>query len=125
MHRRYVLTALFSVILGASPVRSLNNDDFAAMMGMLWRLREPICPRMTFDPETFVKALRLPGGSAEAVRRRRPYAFKRGYALAGEWLANGTPQFCAVVEQLFDGRHDIFGNVKDVPEPPPPGLTIR
>ena len=88
MHGRYALIALFSVILGASPVRSLNNDDFAAMMGMLWRLREPICPRMTFDPETFVKA----------VRRRHCYAFNRGYALAGEWLANGSPQFCAVVE---------------------------
>jgi hypothetical protein len=108
------------------PAQALNTDDYAAMMGMLWRLREPICPRMSFDPEVFVKTLRLPGGSAAKLRSSRRAAFERGFAMAGEWLAQGsTPEFCAAMEKFFDGKHDFFGNPKAVPEAPLPGLTIR
>ena len=121
-----VLLAALALGMAPLPAQALNNDDYAAMMGMLWRLREPMCPRMSFDPEVFVKALKLPGGSAAAVRSGRRAAFDRGFATAGEWLAQGSaPEFCAAMEKFFDGKHDFFGNPKATPEPPPPGLTIR
>jgi len=124
MGKKSVAVAFAGFVLGAGPACALNGDDYAAMMGLLWRLREPICPRLTFDPDTFAEALKLPGG-AKGIKRRHRGAFERGYAMGAEWLAEGTPKFCTEVEQMFDGKHDFFGNVKETPEPPVPGLTIR
>ena len=120
---RLLLAGSLAFVVASSSALALNYDDYAAMMGVLWRLREPICPRLSFDPVVFVKALKLPGGSPEAVRRAHRHAFDRGYEMAGEWMDRA--QFCAEIEQFFDGKHDFFGNPKAVPEPPPPGLTIR
>jgi hypothetical protein len=125
MPKGLTIVALATLVLGATAARAPNGDDYAAMMGMLWRLREPICPRLTFDPEAFVKALRPTGGSAEAVKQRHRKAFEHGYAIGGEWLAERKPKFCTEVEQMFDGKHDFFGNLKETPEPPVPGLMIR
>ncbi len=121
-----VLLAALAIGVASPPAQALNADDYAAMMGMLWRLREPVCPRLSFDPSVFVKAMRLPGGSPEAVRRGHRHAFERGYAIVGEWLAQDTPaEFCAAMEKFVDGKHDLSGNPKSIPEAPPPGLTIR
>jgi hypothetical protein len=79
--------AVAAIILVTSPACALNDDDLAAMMGMLWRLRQPICPRMAFDPNTFVKTLRLSGGNVEAARRSHRHAFDR----ATPSPANGSP----------------------------------
>ena len=107
------------------PARALNQDDRIATMGMLWRLREPICPRLSFDAKAFVKAMKLPS-DPEALRVRRRAAFDGGYSVAGEWLDDGgTAKFCETIESYFDGKHDLYGNLKDVPEAPAPGLTIR
>jgi hypothetical protein len=125
MAKKSIVVAFAALVLGAGPACALNGDDYAAMMGLLWRLRDPICPRLAFDPDAFAKTLKLPGGSAEAVRRRHREAFERGYAQGGDWLAEGTPKFCVEVERMFDGKHDFFGNAKETSEPPVPGLTIR
>ena len=81
--------ALFAILAGAlvsTPARALNDDDIAAMMGMLWRLQEPICPSMSFDPAAFVKAMKLTGAPA-AVRNRHRDAFARGYAVSTDNLS--------------------------------------
>ena len=49
---------------------------------------------------------------------------KRGLAYYAACAAD-VQKFCANIEQFFDGRHDVFGNVKTSPEPLPPGLIIR
>ena len=56
--------------LASTPARALNEDEYAAMMGMLWRLQEPTCPSISFDPATFVKAMKMPGGNPSTVRSR-------------------------------------------------------
>jgi hypothetical protein len=121
--------AFFAILTGAlasTPARALNDDDYAAMMGMLWRLQQPICPSMSFDPAKFVKAMKLPGGRPAAVRSRHRNAFARGYAVSTDWLSQSTTaEFCKLIENWFDGKHDMSGNVKDTLEPPVPGLTIR
>ncbi|SDR20646.1 hypothetical protein SAMN05519103_01204 [Rhizobiales bacterium GAS113] len=126
MRRRFAIFTLMISALASTPACALNNDDFAAMMGMLWRLRDPICPSMSFDPAVFVKAMKLPGGSPAAVRRDHRAAFERGYAVATDWMSQGTTaEFCKAMETFFDGKHDFFGGLKEVPEPPIPGLIIR
>ena len=113
-------------LLGAQPAHALNNDDFAGMMGMLWRFQGPVCPSISFDPATFVKALKLPGGTPQAVRIRFKDAFDGGNAVVDEWMHDGaTAKFCEAIETLFDGRHDFFGNVTETRQPSVPGLTIR
>ena len=126
MRKRLAIAVVLACVAGAAPSLALNNDDLAATLGMLWRLREPLCPSMTFDPEAFVKATKLPGGTAAGVRLRYRAAFQRGYAVATEWQSQSSPaEFCNAMEQFFDGKHDVFGNVKSTPEAPFPGLTIR
>jgi hypothetical protein len=125
MAKKSVVAAFAALLLGAGPAYALNGEDYAAMMGLLWRLREPICPRLTFDPDAFAKALKPPAKSAEGVRRSHREAFDRGYAQGGDWLADGMTKFCVEVERMFDGKHDLFGNVKEAPAAPVPGLTIR
>jgi hypothetical protein len=110
----------------ATPACALNNDDFAAMMGMLWRFQDPVCPSMSFDPAVFVKAMKLPGGTPAAMRRAHRDAFERGYAVATDWMKQGTTaEFCKAMQTFVDGKHDFFGGVKETPERPVPGLTIR
>ena len=126
MRRRFAATALILGALTAAPALALNNDDLAAMMGMLWRFREPLCPSLSFDPEEFVQGMKLPGGSAAAVRRRHRDAFDRGYAVATDWQSQtGPAEFCKAMEQFFDGKHGFSGELKAVPDAPVPGLTIR
>jgi hypothetical protein len=126
MCRRFAIFAFLIGALASTPARALNNDDYAAMMGMLWRLQDPICPSMSFDPAIFVKAMKLPGGSPAAVRRDYRAAFDRGYAVATDWMGQGTTaEFCKAIEIFFDGKHDFYGTLKETPEPPVPGLTIR
>jgi hypothetical protein len=120
-----IVVVCAALVLGADPARALNRDDYAAVMGLLWHLREPVCAKLTFDPDAFAKALKLPGGSANAMRLRHRKAFDRGYVLADDWLAEGIPKFCNEVEKMFDGKHDFFGNVRETPESPVPGLRIR
>jgi hypothetical protein len=121
--------AIIAVVIGAaasSPARALNNDDIAALMGMLWRLQDHICPSISFDPAKLIRAMNPPGASPAAVRRSHRAAFQKGYALAGDWLSQGSnAQFCKNIENLVDGKHDFFGNLKDVPQAPFPGVTIR
>jgi hypothetical protein len=110
----------------ATPATALKNDDYAGMMGMLWRLREPLCPSMSFDPEKFVKAMKLPGGSAAAFQRAHRTAFDQRYAVVADWMSQqSNPEFCKAMEVYFDGKHDFQGNIKEVPEATIPGLTIR
>jgi len=126
MRKRIAIFALMIGGLAATPARALNNDDLASMMGMLWRLQGPICPSMSFDPAVFVRAAKLPGGSPAAVRRKYRAAFERGFALATDLLRQGTTApFCKTIEIFFDGKHDFYGNLKETPQPPVPGLTIR
>jgi hypothetical protein len=73
--------------LARRPHKLVNDDDYAGMMGMLWRLHEPICPSMSFDPAAFVEAMKLPGGSPAAVRSRHRDAFARGYAVSTDLLS--------------------------------------
>ena len=101
MAKSSVVVAFTASVVGAGSASALNGDDYAAMMGLLWRFREPICPRLTFEPDAFAKALKLPGGSAEGVRRRHCEAFGRGYAQGGDWLAEGTTKV------LRRGRADV------------------
>src|SRR5271166_3457162 len=121
--------AFVAILMGAfasTPARALNDDDYAAMMGMLWRLQEPICPSMSFDPAAFVKAMKLPGGSPAAVRSRHRDAFARGYAVSTDLLTQvTTADFCRLIGNWFDGKHDMSGEPKSTPEPPPPGLTFH
>lgn len=119
------LVLLSSLPLQTSPAAALNADDYAAMMGMLWRLREPICPRLSFDADVFVKRLHLPAADAEQFRKLRRAAFDSGYELAGELKAQSESQFCQTMETMFDGRHAFDGSVKPTPGPPIAGLTIR
>ena len=124
-----VRLAFVAIVMGAfasTPARALNDDDLAGMMGMLWRLQGPICPSMSFDPAAFVKAMKLPGGSPAAVRSSHRDAFARGYAVSTDLLSQGTTaEFCQVIGNWFDGKHDMSGNLKSTPEPPPPGLTFH
>ncbi len=121
--------AFFALLLGAfgsTPARALNDDDYAGMMGMLWRLQGPICPSMSFDPAAFVKAMKLPGGSPAAVMSRHRDAFARGYAVSTDLLSQGTTaEFCQMISTWFDGKHDMSGNLESAPAPPPPGLTFH
>ena len=95
-------------------------------MGMLWRFQGPVCAAISFDPAKFVRALKLPGGTPEAVRQRFPDAFQRGDALTSDWMKDGADEkFCREVANFFDGRHDFYGNVKAMRDPPVPGLTLR
>jgi hypothetical protein len=126
MRGSWAIGAFIIAGVAAAPASALNNDDLAAMMGMLWRFQQPVCPSLSFDPEKFVAGVKLPGGSAAAVRRHYRTAFDRGYAVATDWQGQTTRQeFCKAIEQFFDGKHDFYGNLKEVPEPPPPGLTIH
>jgi hypothetical protein len=126
MRRQFMIFSLIFGALASTPALALNNDDYTAMMGMLWRLREPICPSMSFDPAIFVKAMKLPGSSPEAVRRGHRAAFDRGYAIATDWIGQGTTaDFRKAIQTFFDGKHDFYGAVKATPEASVPGLTIR
>ena len=126
MRCRLTIFALTIGALASTPALALNNDDYAAIMGMLWRLRDPICPSMSFDPAIFVKAMKPPGGSPEAFRRRHRAAFDGGYAIGTDLIDQKTrADFCRFVEDFFDGKHDFYGNLKETPEAPVPGLTIR
>ena len=81
---------------------------------------------MSFDPAIFVKAMKPPGGSPEAFRRRHRAAFDGGYAIGTDEIDQKTrADFCRFVEDFFDGKHDFYGNLKETPEAPVPGLTIR
>jgi len=126
MQKLSAVGAFLVAVLATAPASALNNDDYAGMMGMLWRFQQPVCPRLSFDPEKFVAGMKLPGGSAAAFRDRHREAFDRGDAVVSEWRSQ-TDQaaFCKAVEVFFDGKHDISGGLKDVPERVPPGLTIR
>ena len=125
MRKLSALSAL-AIAVAATPAAALNNDDYAAVMGMLWRLRDPLFPAMSFDPEKFVKGMKLPGGSAAVFQRAHRKAFDQGYAIVTEWMSQGSnADSCQAMQKFFDGKHDFYGNVKEVPGPPVPGLTIR
>jgi len=126
MSKLWTIAAFVAAGLAATPASALNNDDYAAMMGMMWRFQRPECPRLSFDPEKFVIGMKLPGGSAAAFRDRHREAFDRGDAIISD-LRNGKDldAFCKAAEEFFDGKHDFYGNVKEVPDRAPPGLTIR
>jgi len=120
------IAALLPGLLGAVPAQALNNEDLAGMMGMLWRFQTPVCPSISFDPKIFVKAVKLPGGTPEAVRARFGDAFDRGNAVVDEWMHDGAnAAACKAVETYFDGKHDFFGNVSQTRQRSVPGLTIR
>jgi hypothetical protein len=122
---RLAFFALLLAAFGSMPARARNDDDYAGMMGMLWRPQGPICPSMSFDPAAFVKAMKLPGGSP-AVRSRHRDAFARGYAVSTDLLSRGTTaEFCQMISTWFDGKHDMSGNLESAPAPPPPGLTFH
>ena len=124
MRALIAVVALGSAVFSGGPALALNNDDYVSMMGMLWRLREPVCVGLSFDPAVFVKAMKL-GVDPEAVRRRHSHAFGNGYESGTELLKDGgAAKFCKQVEDFFDGKHDFYGNVKEVPGPPVPGLTV-
>jgi hypothetical protein len=122
---RLAFLALLLGAFGSTPARALNDDDYAGMMGMLWRPQGPICPSMSFDPAAFVKAMKLPGSPA-AVRSRHRDAFARGYAVSTDLLSQGTTaEFRQMISSWFDGKHDMSGNLESAPAPPPPGLTFH
>ena len=126
MHKFWILGAVAAAGLAASPAVALNDDDYAAMMGMMWRFQQPVCPRLSFDPDKFVAGMKLPGGSAAAFRDHHREAFARGDAVVSEWRSQtDEAAFCKAVEEFFDGKHDFSGGLKEVPERVPPGLTIR
>jgi hypothetical protein len=61
------------------------------------------------------------GRTPGAVRRNYRVAFEQGYAIAGEWLSQGaTAKFREAVEIFFDGKHDLWGHVKETPDAPSP-----
>ena len=126
MRKIWILGAVVGGALAATPAIALNADDYAAMMGMMWRFQQPVCPRLSFDPEKFVAGMKLPGGSAAAFRDHHREAFARGDAVVSDWRSQmDEAAFCTAVEEFFDGKHDFSGHLKDVPERVPPGLTIR
>ena len=123
---RVFLAALFvgATALLASPVQALNQDDYVAAMGMMWRLQQPICPGLSFDPVAFVKGVGL-HGDPETVRRRHPKPFETGYAKGTELLdEGGTSEYCEMIAVLFDGKHDFSGALKPVPDKPAAGLAV-
>jgi hypothetical protein len=127
LHRRHgVLLALALCALAPSPALAVTNEDIAAAMGMLWRVRDGLCPGLAFDPKAFVTLIPPAGLTPEAVRKQYAEGFDQGYAVAGEWLAEGgREEYCQAVRQLFDGKTDFFGNPKTTPEGPIKGLTIK
>lgn len=53
-----------------APAYAINNDDIAALIGLLWRLKTAVCPSMSFDAEACEDhgaALGEPRRSAEEV----------------------------------------------------------
>lgn len=121
-----LVVLLFTVTLGAiTPALALNDDDLAAAMGMLWRLQSGTCPTMSFDPAKLAAKIGPHGMSIEEVRRKFRKAFDRGYALGGEEMdQGGAARYCDVVEGFFGGTRDFYGNRREVPEAPFPGVTI-
>jgi hypothetical protein len=115
-----------ALLLAANPAAAMNNGDVAGALGMLWRVREGVCPKISLDPDRF-GALIQPGGmKAAEIRKRYAEAFDQGYAVAGEWLSEGGPEeYCKAVHELFDGKSDFFGNARTIPDAPTPGLTFR
>jgi hypothetical protein len=115
-----------ALLLAANPAAAMNNDDVAGALGMLWRVREGVCPKISLDPDRFGSLIRPGGMKAAEIRKRYAEAFDQGYAVAGEWLSEGGPEeYCKSVRQLFDGRSDFFGNAKTTPDAPAPGLIFR
>lgn len=50
-----------------------------------------------------------PLANPDAVRKKYRTAFDRGYALGSDLLSEGgVSGYCKTVEQLADGKHDIF-----------------
>lgn len=123
---RGIATGLAALLLSAGPAAAMNNEDVAGALGMLWRVREGVCPKISLDPDRFASLIQPGGMKAAELRKRYAEAFAQGYAVAGEWQAEGGPEeYCKAVRQMFDGKSDFFGNAKTNPEAPAPGLTFR
>ena len=113
-------------LLMAGPAMALNNDDIAGALGMLWRVRDGACPKISLDADRFGSLIQPGGMKAAEIRKRHAEAFDQGYAVASDWLKDGGPEdYCKAVRQLFDGKSDFFGNAKATPDAPLPGLTFR
>lgn len=113
------------VLLAAGPGFAMNNEDVAGALGMLWRVKEGVCPTMRLDADKFGSLIKPSGMTAAQIRKTYAEAFDQGYANAGEWLAEGGPaEYCKSVRGLFDGKSDFFGNAKATPDAPAPGLTF-
>lgn len=113
------------VLLSAGPGFAMNNEDVAGALGMLWRVTEGVCPAMRLDPDRFGSLIKPAGMTAAQIRRTYAEAFDQGYAVAGEWMAEGgAREYCKSVRGLFDGKSDFFGNAKATPTSPAPGLTF-
>lgn len=123
---RSVAAALAAVLLAAGPAVAMDNDDVAGALGMLWRVHEGLCPKISLDADRFGSLITPHGMKAAEIRKHHAEAFDQGYAVAGDWLKDGGPEeYCKAVRQMFDGKSDFFGNAKTTPEAPAPGLTFR
>jgi hypothetical protein len=123
---RGVAAGLAALILTAGPAAAMNNEDVAGALGMLWRVHEGACPKISLDADRFGGLIKPDPMTAAQIRKHYAEAFDQGYAVAGEWSAGGEPgDYCKAVRQLFDGKTDFFGNAKATPDAPMPGLTFR
>lgn len=114
------------MMLGAGQAAAMDNDDVAGALGMLWRVREGVCPKISLDADRFGSLIQPGGMKAAEIRKRHAEAFDQGYAVAGDWLKEGGPEeYCKAVRQMFDGKSDFFGNAKATPDSPTPGLTFH
>jgi hypothetical protein len=121
-----IAAGLAALLLSSGPAAAMNNEDVAGALGMLWRVREGACPKISLDADRFGGLIQPGGMKAAEIRKRYAEAFTQGYAVAGDWVAEGGPEeYCKAVRQMFDGKSDAFGNAKTTPEAPPPGLTFH
>jgi hypothetical protein len=123
--RRIAAGLAVLLILGAGPAAAMNNEEIAGALGMLWRVREGACAKISLDADRFGELMKPTAMTAAEIRKRYAEAFAQGYAVAGEWQAGGPDDYCKAVRELFDGKSDFFGNAKTTPDAPPPGLVFR
>jgi hypothetical protein len=123
---RRIAAGFAALLLAAGPAAAMNNEDVAGALGMLWRVHEGACPKISLDADAFGGLMKPIPIKAAEIRKIYAEAFAQGYAVAGEWAAEGGPEeYCKAVRQLFDGKTDFFGAAKANPDAPPPGLTFR
>ena len=116
--RRLLLPLFLTTLLAATSALASgpsHPSDVAGAIAFLLRVRDGVCPGITFDPFVMSKMIDPKGIPLDVVKRRFRKDFNESYEQAGSRIeTDGVAGYCDLVRNFFGKVPGEF-----------PGLTVQ